>query len=1075
MLLSILNVVVDHVMLPPSPMEPAEFREVCRWRQKKDGGRQNKDGSGNEGRGGIFSLSSSQGGGGKDPSNDTQVDGDAKDEDDPLLAPPSVLASDNIYIKVPVLRVFGPVLREGNQEEFIKSQSEDEVSASQQSNDSQQSTASRPKRRIPQPQSGCLHIHGAFPYLLARPLIAGPDGSMHHGHNCNDDSMRVNWDDANSVSNILEEIHIRLEMTLRNSFEHHSPDRSIPGVNVSGGGASVEEQKKKSIPLFIRQVTIVMGRGFYTYCSGPPAPFLRVEYYDPSHRWRVKMALERGLELNEMYHPDPKRYDYTNEDLRNEGHFVCHGGEDSQPLKFRCYEAHIPYTMQVFKDCNLAGLKYIKVGGVRFRSPLPRSLRRRTKDEFSEGKTFEGTQANGMADDIFFLSHTVSSDLLWPQLGVVSVESRAQIDEHWLLKTTSCDLEFDSTVNQLLNVLDVMTELPSPLEERQKIHWRAVPSLKEVWEQERKRMSILLPPENDFLSCMGNEEGESECSESSNSDDDDDDDEERHVEQSIPQFTLNVKKGASVPGTRLAVKGVKRLFRTSDGLEADFRRALKDIVDKHESFIDQIDQDIKKGRVEARPMFEVVEDPIDCSSSDPLDEGIEALAALGDQFSQREGDDSEGDGSSSPSNQLSSRSDLKTPIIKNLLRGQIFTNVGLSQRDVEEEVEMLTFGARIDADQIAYSDDSNERGLDFSLQEDGDSSEDGEGFLDEEEELGEKGFEQALTQLATQTDSREEEDYTEPFADEEDLPTYQQLDDHHSERDLFSDDELSQQGKPVDDNLFSPNVGNVNLSNLSQPSEDSAPSESGTSGHSAPSFIIEEGQQPRQQPSHPGHLPEGGDFFAEPISQSSSLTWSNIKAESNPLHPLPGAPHQSNPNWFGFRYKECGVLPTDLPLGSFVEPTQRPPSYSRVKSWMRTNATSMNRDSSQQEGDLKGQEIDGPSASSAAYLTVFTQMSQNDCQENYSDPLAGIGNQGGQIQISNGASMKTLLNASTTFTPLTIMSIEVHVQCRIKPSTKDNKEMAMVPDSSRDCIFAVVYVYRYVRGRRDSDLLAQCY
>jgi len=98
-----------------------------------------------------------------------------------------------------------------------------------------------------------------------------------------------------------------------------------------------------------------------------------------------------------------------------------------------------------------------------------------------------------------------------------------QIDEHWLLKTTSCDLEFDSTVNQLLNVLDVMTELPSPIEERQKIHWRAVPSLKEVWEQERKRMSILLPPENDFLTCMEKEERESECSESSSSDSDDDD------------------------------------------------------------------------------------------------------------------------------------------------------------------------------------------------------------------------------------------------------------------------------------------------------------------------------------------------------------------------------------------------------------------------------------------------------------------------------------------------------------------------------------------------------------------------
>ena len=1073
MLLSILNVVVDHVMLPPSPMEPAEFREVCRWRQKKDGSSQNKDG-GKVGAG-MFSLPS-QGGG--DPSSDTQVDGDGQDEHDALLAPPSVLASDNIYIKVPVLRVFGPVLREGNQDGFVNSQAEDEVSVSQRSNDSQQSTPRRPKRRIPQPQSGCLHIHGAFPYLLARPLIAGPDGCMHHGHNCDDDSIRVNWDDASSVSNILEEIHIRLEMTLRTSFEHHSAERSIPGINVSGDGASIEEQKKKPIPLFIRQVTIVMGRGFYTYCSGPPAPFLRVEYYDPSHRWRVKMALERGLELNEMYHPDPRRYDYTNEDLRNEGHFVCHGGEDSQPLKFRCYEAHIPYTMQVFKDCNLAGMKYIKVGAVRFRSPLPRSLRRRTKDEFSEGKTFEGTQANGMADDLFFLSHTVSSDMLWPQLDVVSVESRAQIDEHWLLKTTSCDLEFDSTINQLLNVLDVMTELPSPIEERQKIHWRAVPSLKEVWEQERKRMSILLPPENDFLSCMEKEGGESECSESSYSDDDDDDDDGRHVDQSIPQFTLNVKRGASVPGTRLAVKGVKRLFRTSDGLEADFRRALKEIVGKHESFIDQIDQEIKKGIVETRPLFEIVEEPIDCSSSDPLDAGIEALAALGDQFSQREGDDSEDVGSSSPSTQLSSRSEPKTPIIKNLLRGQLCTNVGLSQRDVEEEVEELTFGARVDADQIAYSDGSNERGLDFSLQEDCDSSEDGEGFLDEEEQLGEKGFEQALTQLATQSEFRDDEDGVETFAGEEGLPTYKQMDGHHSGQDLLpSDDELSQQGDPFDDNLFAPNVGDVNLSNLSQPSEDSAPSESGRSENSAPSFI--EDQQPHQQSQplsrrHPMHLPEGGEIFAEPITQPSSLTWGNIKAESNPLHPLPGTPLQSNPNWFGFRYKECEVLPTELLPGSFVEPVQRPPSYSRVRSWMRTNSTNMNQNSSQSKGDPKGQDTDGLASPPAAYLTAFTQMSQHDCQENHSDPLAGIGNQGGQIQISNGASMKTLLNASTTFTPLTIMSIEVHVQCRIKPSTKDNKEMAMVPDSSRDCIFAIVYVYRYVIGRRDSDMLAQC-
>ena len=39
------------------------------------------------------------------------------------------------------------------------------------------------------------------------------------------------------------------------------------------------------------------------------------------------------------------------------------------------------------------------------------------------------------------------------------------------------------------------------------------------------------------------------------------------------------------------------------------------------------------------------------------------------------------------------------------------------------------------------------------------------------------------------------------------------------------------------------------------------------------------------------------------------------------------------------------------------------------------------------------------------------------------------------------------------------MSIEVHVQCRIHTGSKDQKEIAMVPDSSRDAVFAVVYVY----------------
>ena len=50
---------------------------------------------------------------------------------------------------------------------------------------------------------------------------------------------------------------------------------------------------------YIRQVTVVTGKGFYTYCSGPPAPFLRVEYYDPKSKWKIKLVLERGLDVDE--------------------------------------------------------------------------------------------------------------------------------------------------------------------------------------------------------------------------------------------------------------------------------------------------------------------------------------------------------------------------------------------------------------------------------------------------------------------------------------------------------------------------------------------------------------------------------------------------------------------------------------------------------------------------------------------------------------------------------------------------------------------------------------------------------
>jgi len=1051
-------------MMPPSPMEPMEFREVCRWdSEPKCPPWKEKEGGEDQGPSQSSDEHVSQRGEGEVGSSSL----------------PSPLSMENICIRVPVVRVFGPVLRGGDYDEFINNTNQSSCCNTQGSSQFPENTrSSSRKQRIQQPQSGCLHIHGAFPYMLARPSIAGPDGSMHHGYNCDILSGRIDWDDANSVSNILEEIHCRLEIALRASYEHHNVGTNanivIPGAAVvTGAKNSCDDrvESRQQTPLFIRQVTIVVGRGFYTYCSGPPAPFLRVEYYDPSMRWRVKMILERGIELNDLYHPDPNQYDHVDIDETNQ-EFDRDG--DIRPLKFRCYEAHIPYTMQFFKDCNLAGMKYIKVGQARFRDPLPRSLRKRTKEEFSTADHANCTEKNTLNDNSFFFSHTVPGHLLWPQLNDTSPESKTKSNEHWLKKQTSCDLECDCTVQQLLNVFDVMTALPSLLEERQKIHWRAVPSLREIWEQERKRMSTLVPPENDFLSCMEKKE---EAADSEESSDDDADEEinqlDNNEESKYPHFTLNVKKGASVPGTRLAIKGIKRLFGTSVGLEADFRRALKDIVSRHRSYINDVDKSMERVRDQVHNPNCIVNTTSNCVFTPDLDEGIEALAALGDQFSQGSAvfdvdDDLE---AGSPNNYNRSL-DFGTPIASKLNTMRNYNATPLSQKDADEEIEMLTFGNRVDD-----GDTTDE------------SDEDDDDFLVEEERMGEAGLEKALTQLATQAMEPNVESAVAFCNDAEDLKFekdygYAHLSGEDVKGELYSDDEGDYDAQlEVYTKDFEESQGSKDrsrLSNLSRSSEVSS-SNNGTGGfivegyNTTPESIQESGGGLSQKHNMIFELPTS-DFVVEP-HQSTTLRCGEIIKQciqSNSIsghwHALPSANFEACPPWFAFQWNSPGAPPAITIPCSFLEPVKRPPSYSQVRSWVRdqrkrTAPHTKHNDqlfkqqkyaATQRSGNIEENADDKNRDSS--FLTAYTQYSQLEGSTyGTPDPLAGLGHQGGLVQISAGGGLKTQINTSTTFTPLTIMSIEIHVQCRI--STKDQKDIAMVPVFSRDAVFAVVYVY----------------
>ena len=104
------------------------------------------------------------------------------------------------------------------------------------------------------------------------------------------------------------------------------------------------------------------------------------------------------------------------------------------------------------------------------------------------------------------------------------------------------------------------------------------------------------------------------------------------------------------------------------------------------------------------------------------------------------------------------------------------------------------------------------------------------------------------------------------------------------------------------------------------------------------------------------------------------------------------------------------------------------------------------------------------------------------------EALQGIGNQGGRLWIEGGGTLKSKTRHSQAHvvfekqhgsssqsrrqknlaTPVTIMSVEIHVQCRTgRAGHSDTKQMAMVPNSDRDKISAVVYVFAKDPGGGD--------
>ena len=1154
---SVLSTVVSHMMSPPTPLEPEELQE-------------------------------------------------------------SLDSNNKTTISVPILRVFGPIVR-----------------------------GDAPSGQDPV-QSACLYIHGtillrfscnfsfwfafvahddslnfllseiagAFPYLLARPATAGPDGSLHHSSHLfstttNNDNYKssgsdqtipslnstnsghIDWDNEQAVEKITSTVKTNLEATLQASM-----------ANASDNNNDNDGKEKAAVPAtrFIRKVTVVVGRGFYTYCPGPPAPFLRVEYYDPKMRWKVKLMLERGLEVSHIFHPDPQQYEAVG---------MAPATDSSQlglePLVFRCYEAHIPYTMQFFKDWNLSGtcdydigncfgvvclivllrtnifnltardsngfyrgvhivgMAYIHLSDGKFRRQLPRGVVRRwknQKDSVSGGvDNDENSQSSDVSSSLAFLSGNTPDDRIWSSQGhhndsdpesisgleikhpeinkeekvstnlLTSLKRSTTLEPFWAKKETSCDVEIDVYVTDMLNVKSIMKALPENDGDSKNIHWRAVPSLREIWLEERRRMAKLLATKDDFLSRQSAQERE----------------------KSPLPFTLSVKKDASSPGAMLAAKGMKRLLNVSNGLEEEFVRAAREIVVRHSSAISRVDRLLYA--TPKAPNFagetssgKSIESEKVTRSTPEVDDFMNALGALGSQFDDGVLSSSQASGSVnvaanetflSPSQATPLRTRLEsTPLeffsyemtTDDDIRNPSHLSTGqsaLKDREYELLSQKLDRGESILKGRFQNAEDfiNPETLAPYDSQE-----EDGDDVSDDE--MDEEGMERVLTALATQQDYMRDDNCVGSIehnnhdkARENPTPMQERVESDAksysstSRADDDDDDDESNSGKSDSSSLNEPtNSVPVVEQQVQDPpdffkTENMQPPSRGSLQDSSTRLLPLSAKDDHLALSWLGHAANYQSFRDNTDAQ---IKWRPQNADAKTgyyIQPTQPAPRRDELEFWCQKEKKR-KLSREIPSGRKEQRTATIKKARDVASALlsvddntgkvvrRDDVEEVHWEASQSQAISLTQEakhdkikavigIPEAEASSPSMMDSQTMIKigadlSSVTQDISARPeeinaLRGMQNQGGKLVVEGVGQLKARTRPSQPcqstrqgsngpsksgkgdrYLPmcLTMMSIEIHVQCRTGRAGVNNANIiAMTPDPERDKIFAIAYVF----------------
>mmetsp|Transcript_32160 Transcript_32160/g.125521 ORF Transcript_32160/g.125521 Transcript_32160/m.125521 type:complete len:1842 (-) Transcript_32160:3575-9100(-) len=192
-------------------------------------------------------------------------------------------------------------------------------------------------------------------------------------------------------------------------------------------GSATGDQPAPTRERFISAVEIVSKRGIYGFSDGSRT-FLKITAFNPAFIGRLASMCASGL--------------------------LQSGGGALQP-----YESHIPFTMQVMVDLNIAGMGFLNLSACKFRAPLP--------------------AAESNASQLF------SNDI--HNRRFVRGLEEAQPSLFWgfpVFRRSVSEIELDAFVDDVLNKENLLQLDP---DYGGKTEDRAVHTLRVLWEEERLR------------------------------------------------------------------------------------------------------------------------------------------------------------------------------------------------------------------------------------------------------------------------------------------------------------------------------------------------------------------------------------------------------------------------------------------------------------------------------------------------------------------------------------------------------------------------------------------------------------